>query len=66
MFSLWLSQLLDRIIMLGLAVWLHNSLKRSSEFDDYPLDRIGMTCLYIAIITQFIPAIQHLIEYWPY
>lgn len=66
MFSLWLSQLVDRIILLGMAVWLHAALKQSNISSDNSLDNLGMGFIYLAIILQFIPAIQHLIEYWPY
>lgn len=66
MFSLWLSQLMDRVILLGVAVWLHIALKKSNLDSDSSLDNWGMGFLYLAIISQFIPAIQHLIEYWPY
>lgn len=66
MFSLWLSQLMDKLILLGIAVWLQNALRRSSEDCNRSLEDLGIGLLYLAIMSQFIPAIQHLIEYWPY
>lgn len=62
--SLLLSQVIDKIILLTIVIWIHNILKQISSPSDATINNFAIGFLYFEIIFQLVLAILHLIEYW--